>query len=192
MDQQNFPGIYHFQRQELVASFYFPDQERFEFFYSYGAADRTATGTYTLDGTTVKLKSDKAAGNDFTIIRQEKRGGPITIKVTDPNPMLAEYVRALYFVNGQQLDTICNRMQEIIIPETPVGKIYLQHQLFPDVACQIKDDSSENDYFEVGLNPSLQQVSFKGIDLFITDEGLTCHPNYLLPIEGILFRKKGD
>lgn len=192
MSTGTIAGVYHFQRQELVCAFKFTEDNHFEFFYSYGAADRSATGTYSTDQQTIKLKSDKAPGNDFTINKKEKRGNGIIIHVADPNPMMAEYVRALYFVNGLQLDKECNRQQQIIIAESPVSAIYLQHLLFPDIACLIKDEASDADYFEVSLNPSLQQVSFKGVDLFITDEGLTCHPNYLLPMEGILFRKKGD
>lgn len=192
MIPENFPGIYSFHRQELVASFRFLDTGRFDFFYSYGAADRSAAGTYYVETNTVKLQSEKEPGKDFTVIKQEKRGSGTCIRVTDPNPMLAEYVKAYYFINGQQLEMDADRQHEIKITGSPVSKIYLQHLLFPDIVSQIKEETTDADYFEVTLNPSLQQVSFKGIDLFITEDGLTCHPNYLLPMEGILFRKKGD
>lgn len=192
MIDPGFPGIYSFQKQELVASFRFQENGRFDFFYSYGVADRTATGTYTLEDNTVKLNSEKVPGKDFTIVKQEKSGNGFHIKVSDPNPHMAGYVLAIYFVNGQQQVAECNSRQEIIISEPAVEKIYLQHQLFPDIASQIKDEANDANFFEVSLNRSLEQVSFKGIDLTITEDGLTCLPNYLLPMEHILFRKKGD
>lgn len=191
MTDSSFPGTYHFQKQELVAAFRFQENGHFDFFYSYGAADRSATGTYTIEGDLVKLKSDKEPGNDFTILKKEKRGAGIAIKISDPNPYLAGYVHAIYFVDGSQQLAECNSRQEIIIPDPAVEKIYLQHQLFPDIPSLIRDEAEDADYFEVALCRSLEQVSFKGIDLTITGEGLTCLPNYLLPATGCLFRKKG-
>jgi hypothetical protein len=190
MNNPGIPGIYSFHRQEMVASFRFLENGRFDFFYSYGAADRSASGTYITEGDTIKLKSDKEPGKDFTIVKQEKRDDGYCIKVTDPNPHLAGYVMAIYFINGQQQVAECNNLQEILIPERGVDKIYLQHRIFPDIPTLLKDDNTDSDYFEVTLNRSLEQVSFKGIDLFIKDDGLHCHPNYFMPVENMVFRKK--
>lgn len=56
MAQTGIQGEYAFRRQEMVAAFNFTSDGRFEFFYSYGAADRSATGSFTVDGDTLKLK----------------------------------------------------------------------------------------------------------------------------------------
>lgn len=192
MNNAGISGIYSFHRQEMVASFRFLEDGRFDFFYSYGVADRSASGTYTIEDNILKLKSDKEPGKDFTVVKQEKRGEGFCIKVSDPNPHLAGYVLAIYFVNGQQQAAECNNQQEILIPEPAVDKIYLQHRIFPDIPSLLKDEASDSDYFEVTLNPSLEQVSFKGIDLFIKEDGLHCHPNYFMPVENIVFRKKQD
>ncbi|MBK6824783.1 MAG: hypothetical protein IPG87_18065 [Saprospiraceae bacterium] len=50
-----------------------------------------------------------------------------------------------------------------------------------------KDAQNKNNYFEVELNPSLQKVSFKGIDFQIEEDFITCFPNYFMPIEHIRF-----
>ncbi|MBP7238830.1 MAG: hypothetical protein KBA14_01280, partial [Saprospiraceae bacterium] len=60
---------------------------------------------------------------------------------------------------------------------------------FPDIPTLIKDKNNPNNYFEVSLLPTLGQVSFKGIDLFIKGDTLTCHPNYFMPFENIQFVK---
>lgn len=190
MNNPGFPGIYSFHKQEMVASFRFLKDGRFDFYYSYGVADRSATGTYTIEDNTVKLKSEKEPGKDFTIVKQEKRGDGIYIKVTDPNPHMAGYVLAIYFIKGQQQVAECNNRQEIIINEAAVEQIYLQHQLFPDIACLIKDGSTDANHFEITLNRSLEQVSFKGVDLFIKEDGLHCYPNYLIPLPNIVFTRQ--
>lgn len=86
MAQTGIQGEYAFRRQEMVAAFNFTSDGRFEFFYSYGAADRSATGSFTVDGDTLKLKSDKEAGKDFAIKKQTRSGSGFTITSHAPNP----------------------------------------------------------------------------------------------------------
>jgi hypothetical protein len=55
MAQKTVPGEYYFSRQEMVAGFKFSPDGRFEFFYSYGAVDRNASGTFSVEGDILKL-----------------------------------------------------------------------------------------------------------------------------------------
>jgi hypothetical protein len=192
MAQQDIEGVYSFRRQEMVASFRFGKNGRFDFFYSYGAVDRVAQGEFYLEGSNIQLKSTKEPGKDFTILKQEKKGTGFTVKVNEPNAYLAKYVLGIYFSGDQQQAAVCNESQEIIIPDTACTKIYLQHQLFPDILTLIKDEQTDANYFEVTLNPSLQQVSFKGIDLVVEEDGLHCLSNYFMPVDNIVFRKEAD
>ena len=65
MAQSPVTGEYEFHRQEMVAGFNFSTDWKFEFFYSYGVVDRSATGSFSISGDTLYLKSDKAGGKDF-------------------------------------------------------------------------------------------------------------------------------
>jgi hypothetical protein len=79
-------GVYSLKGiQDMAAGFKFTPDGRFEFFYMYGASDRNATGTYTVEGDTIKLKSDKEPGKDFKIVSQKKAGQGYTIEVQDAN-----------------------------------------------------------------------------------------------------------
>jgi hypothetical protein len=51
----NIEGEYYFRRQEMIAVFKFSVTGKFDFFHSYGAIDRNASGTFTIDGDTLKL-----------------------------------------------------------------------------------------------------------------------------------------
>lgn len=174
---------------DMAAGIRLTEQGTFDFFYVYGAVDRVAKGTYTLEGKTIKLKSEKEAGKDFTIIKQHKTGKGYTIKVTDPNAMLAGYVKVIVFKGKEQSVEFVNKKGELHLSDGHIDRIYLQHELFPDIASEIKSETNDNNYFEVSLNPSLQMVSFKGVDFTLTNDTLTCLPNYFMPFENIRFVK---
>ena len=190
MKKQNFSGEYYLQGvPEMASGFRFMDDGKFEFYYIYGAVDRNATGTFTVDGDTIKLKSDKEAGNDFNITAQRKAGSGYTIQIKDPNSILASNVMCYYFVNGEQNQAFAGNDGVIYIEDASCEKIYVQHLLYPDVATLIKDENNSNNYFELTLKPILGQVSFKGIDLALKGDVLTCLPNYLMPMDNIRFVK---
>lgn len=184
-------GIYNLRGiMEMAAGFKFTPDGRFEFFYVYGASDRNASGTYTVEGDTIKLKSDKVPGQDFKIEAQKKKGNGITIQVRAPNEYLLRNIACIYFA-GETKDYAETDSEGIIHLDNPgVDTLYLRHEIFPDIPTLIKDKDNDNNYFEVSLLPSLGQVSFKGIDLFIKEDTLTCLPNYFMPFDNITFVKE--
>jgi hypothetical protein len=191
MAQSKLSGAYVFSRQEMVAGCEFSPDGRFEFFYSYGAVDRTATGTYAVQGNTLTLKSDKEAGHDFTVTTQSKAGAGYTLQFDCQDKYLVSNIHCTFFTGGEKHEAYTNSNGEIHVAFPHVDKIYAQHELFPDVATLIKDEENKNNRFTLSLNPSLAQVSFRGIDLKIMDaETLACPPNYLIPLENITFKKQ--
>jgi len=190
MSQAVIQGEYYFRRHEMVAGFNFSGDGKFEFFYSYGAVDRTATGTFSVEGDSLKLKSNKEGGKDFTTTKQSKQGSGYMIKFEHPNKYLLKYIVCIFFVNGKQTEvyTDDNGVAKTDIPQC--DKIYVQHTLYPDIVTLIKDETNTNNNFTLTLNPSLEQVSFKGIDFkIVNDKEFTCLPNYFMPLEGIDFIK---
>lgn len=176
--------------QDMAAGFQFKKDGTFEFYYMYGASDRFAKGTYTIDGDTIKLKSEKEAGKDFTITTQSKKGSKYKVVIKDKNEYLLRHIIAVAIVNQKENIFESDEKGEIDIDLKHCDTLYLQHTLFPDVLSMIKDESNSSTYFEVTLNPSLAQVSFKGIDFFIDGEELHCNTNYFLPYENITFVKE--
>jgi hypothetical protein len=189
MVAQNFkPGTYHLRGiMEMAAGFEFKEDKTFRFYYTYGASDRYAEGTYDVDGKTLKLHSDKDVATDFKVRKQSKKKGDLLIQIIDPNPMLISHVRCAVFLNKERRDFESDNDGFIRTDLKSADEIYLQHQLFPDAMCQIKDSQNTNNYFEIELNPSLQKVSFKGIDFQIEEDFITCYPNYFMPFEHIRF-----
>lgn len=191
MDAQKLNGEYRLMGiPETASAFNFTSDGRFEFFFIYGAVDRTATGTYTITGDTIKLKSDKTPGNDFPILKQEKRSGKYRIQVSDPNTYLLRNIISIYYIGETPNVAYADDKGLITIDESHVDKIYVRHELFPDIPSLIKDELNSNNYFELSLSPTLVNVSFKGIDFVREGNQISCLPNYVIPFAEIVYIKK--
>lgn len=182
-------GEYFFRRHEMVAGFRFSDDGAFDFFYSYGAVDRFASGTFVVEDNVLKLNSRKEPGKDFTILRQGRQGRGYHIIVKDPNRLLVNNVKCIFFVGEDKYEDYTGSNGEIHVDAPHCDRIFVQHALFPDIATLVKDAGNQHNYFELALNPSLEQVSFQGIDFFVSGDVLTCHANYFMPLVDIEFIK---
>ncbi|CAN5593411.1 hypothetical protein BH11BAC2_BH11BAC2_15390 [soil metagenome] len=191
MAQKSIEGEFYFQRMEMVAGFNFTADGKFQFFYSYGAVDRNASGSYSIEGDLIKLKSDKEPGKDFTITQQSKKGHGYTLVFEDPNKYFLSNIRCLFYTDGKPEEVLSNSDGEVHVEFAHCDSIYIQHGLYPDIFTLIKDEKNQNNFFRISLNRTLEQVSFKGIDLKIQDDStLTCLANYLMPMENISFLQK--
>jgi hypothetical protein len=183
-------GVYSLTgMREMAGGFKFETNGQFQFFYSYGAVDRMADGSFTVEGNKVILKSSKEPGKDFTVTKQSGGTTGFSIKITAPNEYLAAYVKCIVLNGDEKAEFISDNKGMIKMNVSKADKIYLQHQLYPDIVTLVKDSLNNNTQFEVALNQSLEKVSFKGIDLTINGDTLTMLPNYFMPYENIRFVK---
>lgn len=182
---QVFPqmsGVYRLAGvHEMASGFNFKPDSTFEFFYSYGAVDRFANGTYAVKNDTLLLYSDKKPGDDFEIIEQSIKGKTYKVIVRDENAFLTQKVIAITYFGELKKIYEANEEGVIDINTKNCEKIFLQHELFPDEATLIKDELNANTYFEVKLKPTLQEVSFTGALLRIKDNSITCNMPELFP-----------
>ncbi|MBK9485381.1 MAG: hypothetical protein IPO01_09260 [Chitinophagaceae bacterium] len=191
MSQTKILGEYAFRKTEMIAGFNFTAAGTFQFFFSYGAVDRSAAGTFTVEGNTIKLTSNKEAGKDFTVTAQSKDATGYTINFTHANKYLLQNIYCVFFVNGEKQEAVTDNKGEIHVDLAHCDSIYAKHLLFPDIVTLVKDAGNKNNRFTLALNPSLEQLSFKGIDLTIENDGsLSWLPNYFLEMSGVKFIKQ--
>lgn len=191
MSQTTIQGEYFFRKTEMVAGFNFSAAGSFQFFFSYGAVDRSAAGTFTVEGNTVKLKSNKEAGKDFTVTAQSKEAKGYTLIFDHANKYLLQNILCVFFVNGKEQRVVTGSDGKAHIDLPDCDSIYAQHLLFPDILTLVKDAANKNNRFTLSLNPSLEQLSFKGIDLKVESDGsLSWLPNYFLDMPGVKFVKQ--
>lgn len=161
---QELQGKYRLEGiQDMYAEFVFYNNKTFEFSYNYGSVDRKAGGSYSLADDTIILKSNKEPGDDFEIIEQDIKGKTYKVVVRDENSFLTQKVKVITYFGELRKEYEANADGVIDINTKNCEKIYLQHELYPDVATLIKDELNANTYFEVRIKPSLQYVSFEGV-----------------------------
>lgn len=188
---QSLSGIYSLRGgREMASAFKFEPDSSFQFFYSYGAVDRFAEGSYEIDSNKVVLKSTKEGGQDFEVIKQKKKGKNFFIKIVDLNSYLTQNILVIGIKADQKYEYITDEHGIAEMKENDLDRIVLQHGLYPDIYTSIMEAPNDNTYFEVALKPSLEQVSFKGIVLYLVNGELHCLPNYLMPFENIRFVKE--
>lgn len=187
--QASLDAVYQlYGKMEMASAFKFNPDHTFEFYYSYGAVDRQASGTYKLEGNNIILTSDKAAGQDFHIIKESKGNKP-QIKVTVPQPWFASNV-VCRFIKGDQeeyVQTDDSGVAESTYSDCDV--IMVLHGLYPDEWTVIKSTENQHQRFEIGLNPSLEKVSFKGTIITIEDDILAVKSEFLFGERDAKFEK---
>ena len=191
MSQTTIQGEYYFRKTEMASGFNFSADGKFEFFFTYGAVDRSSSGTFTVAGDTLKLKSNKEPGKDFSITGQSKQDKGYNLTFNHPNKYLVSNILCLFIKDGKEQTVTTGNDGKVHIDLPDCDTIYVQHLLYPDILTLVKDKANNNNHFILSLNPSLEQVSFKGIDLTIVDDKtLSCLSNYFLPMPDIKFIKR--
>lgn len=181
-------GEYVFNKHEMAAVFNFEPDNRFSFFYSYGAVDRIASGTFSVDGNVLKLKSSKEAGKDFRVVSQAKKEGGYMIKVEDDNRFLMADVCCIFVIGADSFEEFTDTNGVVKVDFPHCDKIYVRHTLYPDIVTLIKDGKNDNNRFKLAINPAIFQVSFKGIDFKIEDgKTISCMHNYFMMFDDIQF-----
>ena len=191
MAQKTVVGEYYFRKMEMVAGLNFSEDGKFQFFYSYGAVDRNATGSFSVEKDTLKLRSDKEPGKDFTIINQSKQPGGYSITFKHANNYLLKNIQCIFIVDGKQQEAYSDDKGEVHADLLRCDTIYVIHSLYPDIPTLVKSKENDNNNFTLTLNPSLEQVSFKGIDFKIVDDKtISCLSNYFMDAADIEFSKQ--
>lgn len=185
-------GVYRLSGgHEMVAAFQFK-KDSFEFYFIYGAVDRNSKGHYKVRDGIIFLQSDKVPGNDFTVVRQEHRGEGTTVQLSDANIYLVKNVVG-FFKKGPETDQqFSDEKGYLHSALTNCDTVYVMHSLFPDVPTLVPKTAPLNNYFELKLNPSLAEVSFKDFFLNIEADGLSGSLPWLFEREKALFVKEPE
>jgi hypothetical protein len=167
--------------QETAAGFKFAADSTFEFFFSYGAVDRYASGTYSQKNGSVILTGNKIPGKDFTITKSSKQGKGITLKVNSPNEILKSEIICVFYYEGQPVLMYTDKKGICNYPDK-ADSIQLVHPLYPDEATVFMTSTftAEHNYFELSLEPSMEQLCFLQMPVEIKDNTFSCKLPWIL------------
>jgi len=170
---QDVSGIYYLSGvMETASGFKLNPDSTFEFFFSYGALDRTGQGTWTLHADKVILNSYGKPEKGFKLIKSEKSGSKVLIKISDPNPAFYSFV---YARPGESKDSDfikADQEGEIIIDQPVIKKIELLFELCPESLHVFEPLHPGDNYFLFEFNPKIMEVFFKEFSLTVSEGAL--------------------
>lgn len=174
---------------ETASGFNLCEDNSFEFFFSYGALDRSGMGTWELKDDKVILNSPKPKEQGFVLTANKvEHNDKITIRIVEPNAFFLPHVYALVKSGDKQLEALSDREGIISFPKQPVDSIVLLFEFAPEKTAVFTITNKEENYFEFRFDPSILDVVFENLSLNIDDDGLSGqHP---LLKEGVYHFKK--
>ena len=174
METQELAGEYMVTNlREMATGFLLKPDNSFQFFLTYGALDRYATGQWRREGDTVFFNSGEWSGADFTIVQSEKgdEEDGIMVRLDPPNPMLAAYL-LLSLAGGKENSWIQFRGP---------GELRLEPQAFETLSFQFEfcperftalTPVKGHTVFSVRPEQSLFELFLRDFSLQITVEGM--------------------
>ncbi|MFN8290972.1 MAG: hypothetical protein U0U70_11985 [Chitinophagaceae bacterium] len=160
--------------REMASGFLLKPDNSFQFFFSYGALDRQATGRWKQDGERIIFNSDKWPGTDFTITRSEpgdEREG-VLIRLEQANPMLAAYLYASLEKGKDDSWKNFDQRGYVQLPPQPFSDISLMFEFCPE-RFSVLPVTKGHTVFTIRPEQTLFQYYFDDFSLALTDKGLT-------------------
>ncbi len=181
LSAQDLAGDYSLHGMREVASgLRLNADHTFEFFYTYGASDRHASGTWSQDSGTVVLQGSKKKGRDFILSKSAREGGlGKVIRITDKNTYLQQSVVCYAYTEEDTLFEESGIDGLVRFNADGIKRIELIHGVFPDEPTVIDCANDPSNYFEFTLNPSLGEVVFDRVAVSLEGQSLRFSNKYL-------------
>ena len=181
LSAQDIAGDYSLHGfREVASGLRLSADHTFEFFYTYGASDRQASGTWSLDSGTVVLQGSKKKGQDFKLRKSAREGGPgMVIKISDKNTYLQQSVVCFAFTDRDSMIEESGIDGIVRFNADGIERIELIHAVFPDEPTIIDCSNDTSNYLEFTLNPSLGEVVFDRVAVSLEGQSLRFSNKYL-------------
>jgi len=166
-------GEYYLQGvMETASGFKLNPDSTFEFFFSYGALDRSGTGTWKQDGNKIIFNS-KPGTKGFALINSNSvNDDKLTIKISDANPSLRSHVYALLKSGEKQSEEMTDKNGSISFPKQSADSILLILEFCPEKVFVFTNNNKQHNNFEFRFEKDMMQVFFDNLALAINSEGM--------------------
>lgn len=172
-DTTTITGEYYLQGvMETASGFKLNHDSTFQFFFSYGALDRTGKGTWKLKNDKIIFNSPSPAGQNFALIKHTAVMNDLTtIKITDENKAFISQVYAIVKSGNKRLEALSDEQGEIHFPKQPVDSIVLVFEFCTERAAVFAFTNKADNYFEFRFEPWIMDVFFENLALTLEDKG---------------------
>lgn len=158
---------------EMASGIKLNTDSSFEFFFSYGALDRSGAGKWSLKNNTIILNSPLPASQDFALVSNKTvNNDQLTIKILEQNPAFLSGVYAVIKSNDKEFEAVSNNNGEISFPKVRVDSITLRFDFCPEKKSVFTFIKKDDNYFEFRFEPTIMDINFENITLRLIDDGL--------------------
>lgn len=166
---------------ESASGFNLRADSTFEFFFSSGALERYGDGRWSVtihatNDTLIHLHSLEEKGNALTVLQKATRkNGQLTLQLKNVSPLLYEHFSLVAFYQNDTAITYADSKGTAIIDGDQYDSLQVIFGLCPDYRLSLPNEGSN--YLEIGTEPWLFEIFFKGMTLrFKNDQLQGRHP----------------
>ena len=167
-------GEYYLQGvMETASGFKLNPDSTFEFFFIYGALDRSGSGTWTLKNNSIVLNSKPHPGKDIALISSKKTNDDsIVIKIVEANSFFLSHVYCVLTSGDKQSEQLSNKEGIISFPMQAANTIMLAFEFCPERTSLFQVSDPTHNYFEFRFEPWILEVFFADFKLEIDKDDL--------------------
>lgn len=159
---------------ETAAGFKLNTDSSFEFFFSYGALDRQAAGTWKVEGHNIIFNSSKKPATDFNLIESHKESTDSTIIfLKGLNKSISSYFYAVAINGKEKISAAANNDGIIILPVQKADTVEVYFEWCPEKKSVFNLNNSSNNFFTFELLPGITDVIFDNWKLSIGKNGIS-------------------
>ncbi len=156
---------------ETASGFKLNPDSTFDFFFSYGALDRSGKGTWKQEGNKVIFNS-KPGTKGFALINSKVADDEnFTIKITEENSFFRSHVYSKIKQGQIETEGLTDQNGIILFPKQRVDSIILLLEFCPDKFFTFIHKNKEHNHFEFIFEKDIMDVFFEDLILSFTEEG---------------------
>ena len=185
-------GEYYLQGvMETASGFKLNADSSFEFFFSYGAMDRSGEGHWQQEGHSIVFNSTKKVQKDYTLLQSKTQATKgITIQISGSNEYVNKLVHAIVRSGDKEEQAAASGDGGIHFNMATADSIVLLFEWCPDKRTVFAVKDTAHNFFEFKIEPSVMDVLFTNFRLQLDKEGLT-GPHPLMETKTFHFKKAG-
>jgi hypothetical protein len=175
---------------ETGSGFKLNEDSTFQFFFTYGALDRPAEGTWSVADKTVVFNTRKKPLHDYALVSSSQtKSDSITISLPGSRD-ISRYMHCIIKGGAQEQQGNFGAEETVSFKAQPVESIELLFEFCPEKTSVFKIDTKGHNYFEFRFEPWMMELFFENFKLKVSEEGLTgAHP--ILEGDKYVYRKAG-
>ncbi|MEP7164998.1 MAG: hypothetical protein ABI741_09890 [Ferruginibacter sp.] len=161
---------------ETASGFKLNPDSTFQFFFSYGALDRSGSGTWKQVGNNIIFNSKPGTGGFALVGSSTVDNDKLNIQITDANPSLRSHVYAMLRSGSKQSEQMTDKNGLISFPKQEADSIMLILEFCPEKSFIFSNNNKLHNNFEFRFEQDMMEVFFDHFSLSLHgEEGLEGH-----------------